>query len=142
MSMQREQLLAVARSWLGTPYHHQGRVRGIGADCIGFITGVIAQASGRQVQAPIHYGRYPDPAGALAAIAASGEGTPIDPAAALPADVVYMRIARQPQHFGFVSTQGRILHCVEPAGVVEVDLSAWMRQRILYAWRLRIVEEV
>ncbi|NLR74203.1 MULTISPECIES: NlpC/P60 family protein [Leeia] len=30
---QRQQVLAEARSWLGTPYHHQGRVKGVGVDC-------------------------------------------------------------------------------------------------------------
>lgn len=29
----REAILAEARTWLGTPYHHQGRVKGVGVDC-------------------------------------------------------------------------------------------------------------
>ena len=30
---QRAAVLAEARSWLRTPYHHQGRVKGVGTDC-------------------------------------------------------------------------------------------------------------
>ena len=33
-------LLTEARSWLDTPYHHQGRLKGVGVDCIGLIIGV------------------------------------------------------------------------------------------------------
>lgn len=30
---QRETVVAEARRWIGTPYHHAGRVRGAGVDC-------------------------------------------------------------------------------------------------------------
>lgn len=30
---QRQAVVAEARSWLGTPYHHQGGVKGAGVDC-------------------------------------------------------------------------------------------------------------
>lgn len=29
----REQVVVEARSWLGTPYHHHGRIKGVGVDC-------------------------------------------------------------------------------------------------------------
>ncbi len=31
---QRAAVVAEARSWLGTPYHHMGRIKGVGADCL------------------------------------------------------------------------------------------------------------
>lgn len=33
----RAGILADARSWIGTPYHHKGRVKGVGVDCGGLI---------------------------------------------------------------------------------------------------------
>ena len=30
---ERERLVAEALSWLGTPYHHAGRIKGGGTDC-------------------------------------------------------------------------------------------------------------
>jgi cell wall-associated NlpC family hydrolase len=30
---QREQVVRAAKEWMGTPYHHQARVKGAGADC-------------------------------------------------------------------------------------------------------------
>ena len=33
-------VVRMARTWLGTPYHHQGRVKGAGVDCGGLVIGV------------------------------------------------------------------------------------------------------
>jgi hypothetical protein len=41
----REAIVAAARSWLGTPYHHQASLKGVGSDCIGVITALSAVAS-------------------------------------------------------------------------------------------------
>ncbi len=38
--MSNEEIITEARSWLETPFHHQGRVRGVGVDCIGLIVEV------------------------------------------------------------------------------------------------------
>jgi cell wall-associated NlpC family hydrolase len=32
----REAVCRIARSWLGTPYHHMGRIKGVGVDCAMF----------------------------------------------------------------------------------------------------------
>lgn len=36
----REAVIAAARSWLGTPYHHQASRKGVGCDCLGLIRGI------------------------------------------------------------------------------------------------------
>lgn len=33
MSPDRARIVVVARSWIGTPYRHRGRIRGAGVDC-------------------------------------------------------------------------------------------------------------
>lgn len=33
----RERILIEARSWIGTPYHHKGRIKGVGVDCGGLL---------------------------------------------------------------------------------------------------------
>ncbi len=38
----RHELIAEARTWLGTPYHHKGRVKGVGVDCGGLLYEVYA----------------------------------------------------------------------------------------------------
>jgi len=34
--MNREDITTEALSWIGTPYHHHGRLKGVGADCAMF----------------------------------------------------------------------------------------------------------
>lgn len=36
----RKAIVNAARSWLGTPYHHQASLRGVGCDCLGLIRGL------------------------------------------------------------------------------------------------------
>lgn len=38
----RETIVAEARSWLGTPYHHRARVKGAGVDCAQILIAVFA----------------------------------------------------------------------------------------------------
>jgi cell wall-associated NlpC family hydrolase len=33
----RAEIIAEARTWLKTPWRHQGRLKGIGCDCVGHI---------------------------------------------------------------------------------------------------------
>ena len=37
----REQIVEEARSWLGTPYHHMGKVKKVGVDCGQFLIAVF-----------------------------------------------------------------------------------------------------
>ncbi len=41
---QRAAILAEARSWLGTPYHHEARVKGAGVDCAQLLYAVYRHA--------------------------------------------------------------------------------------------------
>ena len=53
-------LLSVARGYLGTPFHHQGRVKGVGVDCAGFLV-CIAKDLGYPVEDLGVYDHDPDP---------------------------------------------------------------------------------
>ena len=54
--MSAERIIAIAESWIGTPYRHQGATRGIGCDCIGLIRGIWREL----------YGEEPEPVGPYA----------------------------------------------------------------------------
>ncbi len=41
---QRAAIVAEAKSWLGTPWRHRGRLRGVGVDCAQFVLKVYANA--------------------------------------------------------------------------------------------------
>lgn len=41
-----EKIVRVARAWIGTPYHHQASLKGIGCDCLGLLRGVWRELFG------------------------------------------------------------------------------------------------
>ena len=47
----REEIVAAARGWLGTPYHHQASVKGVGSDCLGLIRGIWRELYGPEPEA-------------------------------------------------------------------------------------------
>ncbi len=53
----REAIIAAARGWLGTPYHHQASLRGAGCDCLGLIRGVWRELCGPEPETMPPYTR-------------------------------------------------------------------------------------
>jgi NlpC/P60 family putative phage cell wall peptidase len=48
-------IVKVAREWIGTPYHHQAALKGIGCDCIGLLIGVWREIIGNlPVEPPVY----------------------------------------------------------------------------------------
>ena len=41
MKNKQQQIVSQARTWLGTPFHHQARLKGVGCDCLGLVVGVV-----------------------------------------------------------------------------------------------------
>lgn len=149
--MTRDELVAEAREWLGTPYQHGQMAKGLGCDCLGFLAGV-AYAVGYVDARPLVrdpalrvYGKSPDPT--LLDRACEEYLDPIALADARLADVIRMVPAtatRHAQHFAMVSrvdAQDRpthLIHCTNahPQMVVEHVIGVWRdRFRRAYAWR-------
>ena len=150
--MTREQILAEALSWIGTPYRHGQMAKGLGADCLGFLAGVahaIGYVDARStVRNPKYrvYGRSPN--SEMLDEVCEEYLARIDVAAAGLADVIRMtpqNSGRHAQHFGMVSRVGpdgtptHMIHCTNagPArGVTEHIIGEWRsRVRRAYAWR-------
>ena len=55
----RARIVEAARSYLGTPFVHQGRVRDVGIDCAGLVIEVARELEIRSVEIT-GYGREPD----------------------------------------------------------------------------------
>jgi NlpC/P60 family putative phage cell wall peptidase len=146
----REQVVAEAAEWLGTPWRHQAMLKGVGTDCIGYLAGVALELGIADARAQMRdprfrgYGREPLPEVLLAACEQYLDEIP--PAAAGLGDILLLRVPRglQPQHFAVVSrvTDGQpshILHATaaSPRKVVENGLDAQWRSRIDKAYRFR-----
>jgi NlpC/P60 family putative phage cell wall peptidase len=53
----RDSIVKAARGWLGTPYHHQASLKGVGADCLGLIRGIWRELYGPEPEAMPAYTR-------------------------------------------------------------------------------------
>jgi len=50
-----DEVVAETRSWVGTPYRHQGTRKGVGCDCIGLVMGVWCALYGAPPELPGPY---------------------------------------------------------------------------------------
>lgn len=116
---QREKVLAVAASWVGTPYHHAARIKKAGADCLTFIAGVYEEA-GLIPHEPIpHYPpdwhlhrdaeRYME---GLLQYSKEIAGPP------LPGDIVVFKFGRCFSHGAIVTSWPQIVHSYLNVGCV------------------------
>jgi NlpC/P60 family putative phage cell wall peptidase len=51
----RDQIVAEARTWIGTPYHHEARLKGVGVDCATFIYEVLLTVHAMEPKVLDHY---------------------------------------------------------------------------------------
>jgi len=103
----RADIVALARGWLGTPYHHQASLKGVGCDCLGLIRGVYAEACGQPAETPPPYSRdWAEASGRETMIEAAGRHLrAVSPADAEPGDVLIFRLrpGAMAKHAGIMS---------------------------------------
>lgn len=145
MSAMRTEIVAEARSWLGTPFVHQASRRGVGVDCVGLVAGVARalriQGIAEFDSSPKYrgYGRQPDPKVLLAGCREFLD--PIEIGDIREGDILLMRYARDPMHFAIV-TRASPLYVIHALGVTTQDVTehgvdeTW-RARIVRAYRFR-----
>jgi NlpC/P60 family putative phage cell wall peptidase len=137
--MTREDIVAEARCWIGTPYRHQASLKGVGCDCLGLVRGVWRVLLGDEPERAPPYS--PDWAEALQretlAQAAARHLTPIACDAFAPGDVLLFRWrAHLPaKHMAIVGAPDTMIHAHDGAAVIEVAIAPWWRRRLAYAFR-------
>lgn len=124
-----------ARKWLDTPFHHQGRLIGVGVDCAGLVVGV-AHALGLSDFDTADYSRQPDPTRMRAVL-----NEHMDPVAEYqPGDVLWFAIDSEPRHLAIMTDIGIIHAAAKLRKVAEHSLDAQWIKRIRGAWRFRGIE--
>jgi cell wall-associated NlpC family hydrolase len=128
-----------ARSYLGTPFHHQARLKGLGVDCVGL---VICVARALSIVAPGFdvggYQREPDGHSLLRHL--SERLLPVARADMAPGDVVCVAFDNHPDHVGFLGDYPggglSIIHASSKHGrVVETRLMFTPDMRFVSAFR-------
>lgn len=135
----RDLVVATARTWIGTPYHHQASCRGVGTDCLGLIRGVWRELFGYEAEAPPSYSRdWAEANGIEAMLDAAERHLEFTSRETIGAgDVVVFRMHANAvaKHAAIITGPSTMVHAVEGAPVSEVAVCGWWRRRIAAAYR-------
>lgn len=120
--------VALARTWLGTPFLAGASVQGVGCDCAGLIEGIATQMA---MPCPIRHMVQHDILAAASAFL-------------LPTDAYtagnLVLLAREPNgppvHAALITEVGTLIHAHWSAGVVENRFGNWFTRRVthVFAW--------
>ena len=121
-----------ARACLGTPFHHQGRKKEIGLDCIGLVV-VALCALGFKVADRLDYGLRPDGSSLVKALVEHGAQKVMF---LQKGDILLFRYDHQPQHVAIASSPCSLIHAFAPARkVVETQIGPYWRRRLVGIYR-------
>ncbi|MEM9429465.1 MAG: peptidase [Pseudomonadota bacterium] len=129
----RTEIVAEARTWIGTPYVHQASCLGAGADCLGLLRGVWRALYGAEpAPVPAYTWDWSEPDGVERLMAAAVEHL-VEERDARPGSVLIFRMRQSSvaKHIGILTDASpkRFIHAYTRAGVVEAALSeAWARR--------------
>ncbi|MEO0730044.1 MAG: NlpC/P60 family protein [Pseudomonadota bacterium] len=128
------EVVAAARNWLGTPYHHQASKRGLGCDCLGLVRGVWRDCYGFDAEvAPAYTRDWAEARGEETLLAAASRHLVRRNSGLFETgDILIFRYARglPAKHAAIATSATHMIHAIEKRGVVEVA--------IVPAWRRRI----
>ncbi len=143
-------IVSAARGWLGTRFHHQGRLKKTdahlgGVDCLGLLVGVATELDLRDAEGNAlcllderDYPHYPDSRYLMTKFESIMQ--PIAAAAATPGDIALFTIDESPRHLAIISSGSsglQMIHAYAPArAVVEHALDGWWWQRIKAVYRI------
>ncbi|GER07176.1 hypothetical protein GCM10007972_18040 [Iodidimonas muriae] len=132
-----DEIVTAARRWLGTPFHHQGRVRGVGVDCAGLVIGVARELDLMCIDVT-GYGHRPDDTEMERLVRAHLTEIPLAEAGL--GDVLLLLIDGRPQHLA-IRTDIGMIHAYAPARkVVEHRIDDSWASRIVAAFRFPITD--
>lgn len=134
----RAQIIAEARTWIGTPWVHQGRLKGIACDCVGMIICVARALEIFPPELDATYSRNPQPKlmiDYLNQYLDRIDGPP------QPADVLLLRPHRITQHLGILTGDNTFIHAIDRhRGVREHILDPRWQRAICGVWRYRGIQ--
>ncbi|MEM7319186.1 MAG: NlpC/P60 family protein [Pseudomonadota bacterium] len=143
----RKDIVQAARSWIGTPYRHQGSVCGAGTDCLGLVRGVWRQLFGAEPErVPAYSMDWSEPQGEERMWQAAKRHLRQKPLADLAeGDVILFRMLDNAvaKHIGILTRTGDLdsfVHAYSGHGVVESPLSDPWRRRIVAGFEFPLEE--
>jgi NlpC/P60 family putative phage cell wall peptidase len=149
-------VVAIARTWIGTPYIHQASLKGIGCDCLGLLRGVWRELRGPEPETPPPYAPDWSEATGDESLydALARHLVEIDPRALAIGDIALFRLHKgaPAKHCGIVALKQRsggapdnvatrndhmtLIHARARRRVSEERLAPFWHTKLAYAFRL------
>lgn len=142
----RQEIVSIARSWIGTPYHHQESVRGVGCDCLGLLRGVWREFYGTENPEPMpNYSpswgdhRMDDPLMMIAKKYFREIPRFRDPMKSREGDLLLFRMKKgmAVKHCSIVSGPGTMIHAYSRHDVREDDITEWWIKKLVGVFRFK-----
>ncbi|WP_210880041.1 NlpC/P60 family protein [Roseovarius autotrophicus] len=138
MTADPARVIATARRWLGTPYHEQASLCGVGCDCLGLARGVWREVVGDEPFPIPPYSRDWGEMGPREVLAEGARRMMMEtvPADAPPGALVLFRMVPRAiaKHVGILTGPQSFIHAYEHLGVIEQPLTPGWRRRIAFAF--------
>lgn len=123
-----------AREYLGTPFRHQGRLKGVGVDCAGLVVCVAHELK----LSDFDFRAYgPMPNASKLQMILNEQMDKIDYSDATVGDVYLMKFDKEPQHLAIITDIGLIHSYADAGSVVEHRIDDYWRSRIVGAYRFK-----
>jgi cell wall-associated NlpC family hydrolase len=140
---ERQAVVRAAESWLGTPWHHRARIKGVGVDCGQMVTEVYTEAGLIEAGSCDPYLRdfylHSESDQFRAAVEVYADPLPFGELP-LPGDIVLFRFGRVCSHAAIVTEWPGVIHAYIPAKAVirdDVMANSSLASRLAGVWRLR-----
>jgi NlpC/P60 family putative phage cell wall peptidase len=134
----RDRVVRIARSWRGTPYHHQQSIKHFGTDCLGLVRGIWRDLYGSEPeQLPAYSSDWAEASGDEALLAAARRHlVEIDRKSAREGDLLVFRHRKwlPAKHIGVLTAHNRMIHATENLPVMEFKLTGWWTCRVAGAF--------
>jgi NlpC/P60 family putative phage cell wall peptidase len=138
-----EQFLTEAKSWMGTHYHHQGRLKRSdahkgGVDCIGLVIGICKELGMNEIVRADKTDYSPNPTGNQLAHITGDHLIEIAFEDKNPVDILLFKTFKDPQHVGILIEGDSFIHCNSSAGkVVQQPLSKIWERMVTHVFRFK-----
>lgn len=147
-----EHIVAQARTWLGTKYHHQGRLKKSrkgpgGVDCVGLMVGVIDELGMQDgnnnplsFYDETNYSMHPEKGRLVSSIQKHLREVSVEDMRI--GDVLLFKFHTDPQHIGLLTNYPTggfgVIHCNSSAGkVVEQPFSETWKRMLVHVYRFK-----
>lgn len=131
-----QRFIEEVRSWIGTPFMHAGRVKGVGADCVGILIESARALGLLGDYQNVNYSTTVDTAYLLAEMCKFCRLVP--PRERKPGDILLFSVKGNAQHTGVLVSENTFVHAYQSAGkVVESELEPVFARSLVAVFRVK-----